>query len=999
MIGSDHCPPSEECHVPGPSIQHNQSCCERPPLYGQHQMGPQRPHFNMIRPPFCRPQNMTTQQGNNYMPNYFQMHYNSGFCMKPNQSYMPNNTSCRMPSNLCPSEFKSVREDVKDTHKVVSRPKKRMKTAFDKNSPSPNVDSRNLCSEDASPLRVGSGPSTPYSLSSQSITQGADSTSSSDKPLTTGPSFMEDPNGYLAQQTALLNNTMSGGVVGQFSPQGPRISPRPPISSPRTDTSNTSPVIVPLPSNVSLPAKVGKASQNVRTTVVSSCSTQPVLVNRTTSSNGEHRNNNSEETFVATAESSSIGQTVTVTYINSTVTTTTSRSPSNSPQPSSQQNEPENIPNKDSQFKSFDGRKTDSLKSSTVPSYNSDCVCSKNSPSLSAEIANKPLTPGPADSVVNTQSPLELVQNIVSSIPLPSSVEEVLQPFPGRSNPAVVPVQASPVSQPQQMQLGSQVYNGMQGVMYNPGSSNSNVLRGASGPLVIHGSSQSLPQGVIVGNNPNMVMVTSPFNSKVSVAAPAICTNVNPAPGNGQTPTQHSITHVQSHLQPIQPVVQFVNTFAAMQAAPVIIQNGSNIIQPNSGGVIGSASILNNSNFVASQPVLAMDSSSHQLQVVTSAEEDTAPVSSTPSESSQGSITPPSGASRKRKRRRNTSTPQNVQSNVMPTIIMGKPQQMVMNGHQISPYGNIATVAGSNVPTMPNGGQMLAPQHSNNPINVVQMVSGPMAAPVHVQQPTQAIIVPSHTTSGVLINQLPDGTFISTDPNTGVSYPVQLQLRESRIVGVTPVSNANVVAPLNNSVSGGAAVMTLQQPQINATVSSAKLVNMSSSEPSHLHQGNQTVPDAVLPTHFQTSSTASASSQASAQPATIENCSSTLLSQKITTMVSQQQTTVVTTARQGSVVETRSSVSTQTNSSVSESDVTSSDGGMANATLHHDSLTISPSHQSAEISTTRLDDYSVSTPESVILTPPHGLSPTETVVKRRVHSMCQEPHSASSQGM
>lgn len=1216
--------------------QHPQNCCENhhcfagpPNTQVMHQgVRPTAAAFgSMNRPPFCRMpgdpifKGMVPPQGG-CIPQQLVPHPMVPGNRPPYQP-MPNNAVCRMQlnsggmqqvygnnSNLTTQVIPGTEgvagnqdsnsankgshpEEIEKRRRTSStRSRKKPKVAIDRNSPCPNVDVRNLRGENAVSPHTGPGPP-PFSSASpqnSSEIQGggvagtAFSASANTAPGTlpvSAPSFMEDPNGYLAQQTVLLNNTMSGGGVGQFSPQGSRLSPRP--SAPASQSSpvptknphqgfasrmsvpggKLSPAVVPLPSNVPLPARVSKASAATSTAapaVTSSCAALCTSVHSKSSNTATSLDANSSKgksepesvtsrdkataggggTLVATAESSFVNHTVTVTYTHSSVTTTSCGSESNSPHSSQDADNSEPVVG---QSESVTVEETESINNSKVtkgisslsassssknfvirPKVNEhpkkksavivpdSCRSSNNTSSassLSSEAANKPLTPGPAESSMATQSPLEMVQNIVSSIPLPASSDE-LTPVPGKTPnhqaSQIIQDQQPPTMHPtvpHQQLIGPHVYNmtgsnNMTGVMYNPGGGAPGMLRGA-GSLVVHGAaaSGSIPPGVLVSNSSgNMVVVTSPFNSKVSVTTPVACSNVTGiAPMVGvqtvpQVQVQPSLANVQSHqlqphlqpIQPVQPVVQFVNTFATMQA-PVIIQNGSNLIQPPSGvlsshgGVLGPASIIPSSTpaaFVTSQPLLPVDSSQMQMtQVVTSTSSEASddsmgsrltPVAtpaSTPT--TPGPETPPSGGSsgggsgRKRKRRRNASTPQGAQQqqqqpqSIVPAIIMGKqlPQQMVMNGTQISqvaPYGSVAGAQVATVTAMGTSGAQAAPSgqvltaagQPANSINVVQMVGGPMAGPlpVHLQQP-HTILVPSAATTGVIINQLPDGTFVSTDPSSGVTYPVQLQLSGSHIVGVSPVtnpaSNPGVVASIGtpSSLPQGAVVAVRPPPSQNGSVlnANAKLINISpgvaaSSQAETLASNVYGMPvsaaapvphsGGIVATEYPSNGAAAAAPFGPAAPSQapdeaslsqsllVGNGNATLLQQKTTTIVAQHTTVVVT---QGGLMGTHSSVSTQTSGLLGESDVTSSDS-VANTTTVRDAP-ISPSHQSAEVTTTRQDEDAVSTPESLLLVSPPGLSSspeagaassskkTSSLVSKGV-ARAQEPHSATS---
>lgn len=1204
------------------SQQHNQTCCDTHQCYSSHHHRakmmhqPMRFAFGaMNRPSFCRIPGMAGSQ-NSCMSQHPMQQFTHHQMMVGNRLPAPiaNNTICRLPINGAASmpmldngnvsqgnncqislqeSFTSHKtsqpeEGEKRRRGNSSRAKKKAKLNLERISPSINVDIRNLRSENAISPHTGPGPplhSASVGLqnsSNENQVEGfppsseVSSASQGSLPVS-GPSFMEDPNGYLAQQTVLLNNTMSGGGVGQFSPQGCRLSPRPstslqnllpppiPPKGPNSQNSvssdlktSASPAVVPLPSNVPLPARVSKAnSNNININSASyTCSASSASGSLCSSvhskswsgclNNNKNCNNlnksrtealESQEkanSVIATAESSCIQHTVTVTYTTSSVTTTCG-SLSNSPQssqeaiivnevlpddhaeiPSTSETETHictsskisKISSSNSSdsppLKKIDSNSTKSvdvqIKTDISDSFKSSTK-SRSGSNLSPEAANKPLTPGPAESTMATQSPLEMVQNIVSSIPLPASSEDLNslsgKPSSHHSSQLVTEQPQSIHNLPQAM-TGPHVYsmtggNNVTGVMYNPGGNSSNMIRGPT-PLVLHGAAPagSIPPGVFVSNSGNMVVVTSPFNTKVSMAAPVVCSNVSGLSSMvgvqavPQVQVQPSLANVQSHqlqshlqqIQPVQPVVQFVNTFATMQA-PVIIQNGSNIIQSPSGvisgpgGVIGPTSIIPSSSqtFVTSQPLLAVDSSTHSSHVqvthvvppATSEGSDdssgnrltpVATPASTPTTplSNQGSEASPSGSStgsgRKRKRRRNTSTPQNShqqspQQHLVPAIIMGKqiPQQMVVSGSQISqvaPYGNlagtqvatVATVSGNG--TVASGNQMLTTTgQAPNSINVVQMVGGPVTGPlpVHVQHP-HTILVPSTAAPapGVLINQLPDGTFVSTDPSSGVSYPVQLQISGSHIVGVTPLGNPNsnpggvTSVPGPSSIPQGTVVAvrhphssSCPTPHTSTIGASAKIIRISpgvsTSQPETLVSnvyGVSACPNlpptgiitAPVEAEFNSNSSASLShhvpqgnqNEENLHSVIVGNTNATLLQRKTTTIVAQQTTVVAT---QGGLMGTHSSVSTQTPGLIGENDVSSSDC-VASSRPIRDVLE-SPSHQSAEVTTTRQDE-DMSTPESVLVSPQGQSSPesSKRILSSRNSDQVQEPHSASA---
>lgn len=339
---------------------------------------------------------------------------------------------------------------------------------------------------------------------------------------------------------------------------------------------------------------------------------------------------------------------------------------------------------------------------------------------------------------------------------------------------------------------------------------------------------------------------------------------------------------------------------------------------------------------------------------------------------------------------------------------------------QVAPYGTMGTVAAAGqmaqvatVASQVGGGQMLqaAAAQGTGAINVVQMVGNTLPnLPVQVHNPA-AILVGSAPPQGVVINQLADGTFISTDPNTGMSYPVQLQLSGGHIVGVTPTvsGSSGMVGPLTpGATAGGMPAMVAVRPPVphtTAVVSGPKVVNISPSPATSQlgSTGVHVLPVTAAAATYPTPGTSVSPGQAvcvgqgAAPPVVVTSeyvggqpvvmggggCSSnTTVVQHKTTIV-QQRTTLV--ATQGNTdTGTRSSVSTQTPGGLGESDVSSSDCvGVAAPS--------SPSHQSAEVTTTRHDEDA--TPPT---DPPHPLPPHSPDKNKR--TIPEEPHSASTSG-
>lgn len=354
-----------------------------------------------------------------------------------------------------------------------------------------------------------------------------------------------------------------------------------------------------------------------------------------------------------------------------------------------------------------------------------------------------------------------------------------------------------------------------------------------------------------------------------------------------------------------------------------------------------------------------------------------------------------------------------------------------MNGThmtQVSPYGTMGTMTAAGqipqvatVTSQVGGGQMLqaATAQGTGAINVLQMVGNtipnlPVQVPVHNPP---AIVVGSAPPQGVVINQLADGTFISTDPNTGMSYPVQLQLSGGHIVGVTPTANASsgMVTPLTPAPTASAmpAMVAVRPsvPHTTAVVSGAKVVNISPSVASTQLAGGASVhvlPVTAAPATYQTQGTSVSPGQAAVcvgqvttpsvvvtseymgtQPMVIgggtNGNSNTTVVQHKTTIVEQRTTLVAT--QSGNENGTHSSVSTQTPGGLGESDVSSSDSVSV-------AVPTSPSHQSAEVTTTRHDEDS--TPPTTTTEQPQPITTPHSPHKKT--SLSDEPHSASTSG-
>ena len=353
------------------AVIHNVNPCMRPPMV---------PGFpDAMHPGVCRgpiPPQMAMMQSQHQqmmMPRVRAPFMGPRMCHVAGNVSGQNNTPCAGSPNLdaqnanCPQwneENVSVSNasTPEKRKRNTSRAKKRLKTQVERSSPCPNVDVR----------LIRPDPSTPTG------------------PAVSGPSFMDDPSGYLAQQTALLNNTMAGGV-GQFSPQASGVGTRAPAATPTTSVvataqnqnvssnriptgiSTASATVVPLPSNVPLPHRVSKvtSSSSSISTTSSVHTTSPVP----------------SPTSVTTISPSNCSCMTTTT----TAVTTTSGDIS-----------------------------SDCIVTSSV-----SCSCSVPETSIQQQLQS-PVT----------QSPLELVQSIVSSIPVPPPPPTLMIP----PNPAPEPL-------------------------------------------------------------------------------------------------------------------------------------------------------------------------------------------------------------------------------------------------------------------------------------------------------------------------------------------------------------------------------------------------------------------------------------------------------------------------------------------------------------------------------------------------------------------------------
>ena len=425
---------------------------------------------------------------------------------------------------------------------------------------------------------------------------------------------------------------------------------------------------------------------------------------------------------------------------------------------------------------------------------------SPKAPDIVIDDGNKPLSPGPLNSNCS-QTPLEMVQNIVSSIPLPPSSHSPLPSAP----------------------------NNRQQSSFIPSQSASAALQGAPSLYDVRGGIIVQQQTVAVTNSNN--------NSGVVVVGSAPCSKPSVA--------------TLGALPSVQPLVHLVNPFPP--ATPVIIQQAAgNLGSLGTATICSTASLLPTSGgaFVAPQQQVAVPSQhspsysscSPQLQVaqvvtsdVVSVENSAVSPSGSTSSSSTVSTphpTPPdltpspqsavTTRSSRRKRRRNDSQPvvsTAASQPIMSAIIMnGRQQPLVMATSHQPVQQFVATASASHQMTHSSGGvtnagvtsSILAPSHPTSAINVVQMVAPSMAgnltaAPLQVQPPT--ILVGSGASPGVLLPR--DATFLSTDPNTGLTYPLQ-------IVGVATPQAHHMLAVRPPHTTASKVVNCLSSPTLGA---------------------------------------------------------------------------------------------------------------------------------------------------------------------------------------
>ena len=595
------------------------------------------------------------------------------------------------------------------------------------------------------------------------------------------------------------------------------------------------------------------------------------------------------------------------------------------------------------------------------------------------DACNKPLSPGPISSSC-TQTPLEMVQNIVSSIPLPPVSPTTVSSIPTSRNTQTF------LAQPQQAM--AQQVSALQPALYD------GLVRG--GILV--------QQQAVASTSSNVVVMASKPN----------VTSLGTLPS-------------------VQPVVHLMNPFSS--TTPVIIQQAgglSNIsaignisgicstaqLIPTSGATFVAATAQNmqhQQRVISSHGVVVSshqsaacslpNTSSPQLQVAqvvtsdlvmegavsptgSSSSSSTPSIVSTPHTTPPEMIPSPQPAARKRKRRRNASGNNNnqqqssstspvQQANIIPAtaiIMNGRQQQVLMaNPHQqhyatsVTNGGHLTTQVVTNSIA---SGSIMAPPPATA-INVVQMVGtnmtgGLTAAPLQVQPP--AILVGSAgAPPGVLLPS--DATFLSTDPNTGLAagltYPLQ-------IVGVAAPPTQHMITVRPPHTSAGKVVNCLASP----TVGNDQTAGI------HLYSHNRQLcpPTAVITPDYltyqqhvfmqqqqqqQQQQQHQLQQQDKARNAFIAAQPATLIAAGAATAAASS--TAITSTTSSAMLDSNNhsvSISTQTLQCEGENCDVSSTGDMQQCRVPaaHSLSPNSPSHQSAEVTTTRLDEEPSSTP-------------------------------------
>lgn len=546
------------------------------------------------------------------------------------------------------------------------------------------------------------------------------------------------------------------------------------------------------------------------------------------------------------------------------------------------------------------------------------------------DASNKPLSPGPISSTCS-QTPLEMVQNIVSSLPMPPACSSV-SAFSPDCVSCTVPSSA--------------------------------VNTRHTPPFISHATSAAHPTATI----------TTPLHHNIydGVVRSGILVQQQPAVSTNSVVVvgaKHA-SHVTSlnALQPMQPLVHLVNPFPP--STPLIIQQTTGINNigsiSNIGAICSNAQLLPTSapTFVTTQqaggpPVvsrtpLPLSSSSPQLQVAqvvtTDGLVDGAISPSGSSTVSTPHATPPDPSPspqpiRKRRRRRNSSASQAPVS-IVPTLIVAtqQQQQLVVAGGQ-QRYTTQASAGPPHVVTSATGGNVMTASPATA-INVVQMV-GPSMAGTLTAAPLQppAILVGSGAPPGVILPS--DAAFLSTDPNTCLTYPVQ-------IVGVTAPATQQMVTMRPPAPDGSKVVTCLSSPPSASNNSGGVRV--------YTHTPSQ----AVVNTRNLAGHTALLASDYLAYQQHVFMQQPLVAKTNVTAISPQQAAAVITAGQQPQLSSSSScadaghsvSISTQTLLSEGENCDVSSTGDVQQCSVSAAASVSpkSPSHQSAEVTTTRLDE-------------------------------------------
>ncbi|KAA0186756.1 hypothetical protein HAZT_HAZT009773 [Hyalella azteca] len=784
------------------------------------------------------------------------------------------------------------------------------------------------------------------------------------------PSFLEDPNAYLAQQTAMLNSTMAGGPA-RLETSG--------VSDDVTSTRKTfSPKATNIPDKSNEGVKACISFDSSHST--SDCKTQ------------QWRSN------VGSTGQASQALGTEMLAIRSRVLRASPTSNFDVDKDDTQDTDcGDDDASNDTTSDPDDGcsNSAEALSASSLATLKNQATKPNNHTSIDPDVlntplrgrlatrhssfisnahesdsSNKPLSPGPISSTCS-QTPLEMVQNIVSSIPLPpvSHVCSSASSFPSDGVSCSLPSSASVTA--------STARHTPPFLPQAVGGSQQSTLATSLHHRIYDGVVRS---GILV-QQPTVAVSSS---SVVVVSGP-----------------KHA-SHVASlsALQPVQPLVHLVNPFPS--ATPLIIQQTAGI-----GGLGSISAICSNAQilptsctaFVTTQqatPVssgtrtpLPLSSSSPQLQVAHVVTTD-GRLDSTGSPSGSSTVstphsTPPDPAPspqppRKRRRRRNSSSSQAL-PNILPTLIVNsrpQQQQLVVTGSQARFTSQASSAGTHQVITNVSAGSMIAAS-APTAINVVQMVGPSMAGTLTagtLQPP--AILVGSSASPGVILPS--DATFLSTDPNTCLTYPVQ-------IVGVTasPAQQMVAVRSQGASTEGGKIVTCLSSPPA--------VSNNSGGVHLYAHNANQAVmsarslgaPAAVLAPDYLTYQ-----QHVFMQQPLVAKTSIAGLSPQGTVISAGQQHLLSSSSNCSDAGHSSVSISTQTLQNESENCDVSSTGDfqLCRVSCASSVSPNSPSHQSAEVTTTRLDEE----PQRVSSTPHKPPSASDCL-----SSSATPPHQASGE--